>query len=62
MGNLSYKNALSDGIDARNVAGQELGEFEDVSDYIGDYLADGGYSNKIIEMVLNEISRENGWN
>lgn len=62
MGNLDYKNALSDGMDARNVAGEELGEFDDVSDYIGDYLTDKGYSNEIIEMVLNEISRKNGWN
>jgi hypothetical protein len=56
-----YKRALDDGREARDIAGMELGEFEDVSDFIGDTLCDKGYDDEIIQRVVDKISKEEGW-
>ena len=57
----NFEKAFAEGRDAREAAGQELGEDMDCSDYIGDTLCDRGYDGKIIEAVIAKFVEQEGW-
>jgi hypothetical protein len=57
----NFDNALNDGREARDIAGFDLGEFEDVSDFIADTLADKGYDSETIRLVVDRIAKDEGW-
>jgi hypothetical protein len=57
----AYTYALESGWEARWIAGEELGETEDVSDFIRDKLHDEGFSHDVIDRVVTDISKSEGW-